>query len=110
MKEKVNKKNLIIIGVLVVIIGIAGYFYSTRDQTSDTLLSSEFSTTTTVVDSDLLSALRELKKLRLDDSIFTNPVWMSLNDFGKTLADQPKGRPNPFLPLDLSGAGTTTGR
>ena len=37
---KGNSKNLIIIGVIVIAIAVAGYFYFTRDQSSDEALTS----------------------------------------------------------------------
>lgn len=104
-KPKSNK-NIIVIGIVILLIGIAGYMYVTRDQSvSQTLTVASAGSVVTPVDSDLLSALNSLKKLKLDDSIFKNPVWLSLVDFGKVLAPQEKFRPNPFAPLT---AGTST--
>jgi len=102
---KLNK-NYIIIGAIVLVVIIAGYFYATRDQSPDATLVA--TTATTTVDSDLLSALRELRKLHLDDTIFTSQAWLSLTDFGKTLAPMASGRPNPFAPLDASVLASTT--
>jgi hypothetical protein len=100
MQETGNKKNLIIVAVIILGLGAAVYFYISRDRTSDELLTGvPAGTALATVDGTLLSALRELKKLKLDDSIFKNPIWLSLSDFGRTLAPQPSGRPNPFAPL-----------
>jgi hypothetical protein len=112
MPEGNNKKTLIVIIAIFVAIGIAAYFYASRDQSGDELLlglPAEFEVSP--VDGDLLSALRELKKLKLDDSIFRNPVWLSLTDFGQDLAPQASGRSNPFAPLSSSDpAATSTSR
>ncbi len=112
MKESSsNLKNIIVIGVILLLVALAGYWYATRDKSSDELLTSQDAgSETKSVDSDLLAALRELRKLRLDDSIFSDPVWLSLHDFGKTLAPQQSFRPNPFAPLDASAfaAGSST--
>jgi len=110
MKESSNLKNLIVIGAILIAIAGAVYFYISRDQSSDELLTSQDSGAVTgTVDSDLLAALKELRKLHLDDSIFSDPAWLSLHDFGKVLVPQQAFRPNPFAPLDASAfAGTTT--
>lgn len=95
-----GKKNLIISLTIIVIIGVAGYFYASRDRSADILLvSTPTDATTGAIDNDLLSALRELKRLKLDSSIFDNAAWLSLEDFGKSLTPEPVSRLNPFAPL-----------
>lgn len=49
--------------------------------------------------SDLLPFLFQLNSLKLDDSIFSDPVFLSLEDFTVEIAEQPQGRINPFAPL-----------
>ena len=45
---------------------------------------------------DLLVALAKLDSTKLDTSIFSDPVFSSLKDFGVEIASQPVGRRNPF--------------
>jgi len=47
----------------------------------------------------ILALLQELTIIRLDDSIFTNPMFLSLNDYHVDLSDEPKQRNNPFAPI-----------
>ncbi len=108
MKEKSSIKNLVIVGVVILAIAGAGYFYATRDQSPDTLLVASSSGGSSSVDQDLLASLQQLKLLKLDDSIFSNPIWRSLSDFGQTIPPQTPNRPNPFAPLDPSVFATTT--
>lgn len=109
MKEKGNLKNLIIIGSILIAIALAAYFYFTRDQSGDAVLTStDAGSAAASVDNELLAALHDLKKIKLDDSIFSNPTWLSLHDFGKVLAQQQPFRPNPFAPLDASAFATST--
>ena len=110
MNENGKNKNILIVAAILVVLGVAGYFYATRDRTGDALLTAtDFSTSTSAVDGDLLTALRQLKQLKLDASIFSNPVWESLTDFSSAIPPQPAGRPNPFLPLDgVSSSATST--
>ena len=104
---KGSSKNLIIVVVLIVLVAVAAYFYVGRDQSGDTLLVG-VQGENPAVDGDLLSALRELKKLKLDQEIFKNPAWLSLSDFSQTLAPQEKGRINPFAPFSSTGTSTSS--
>lgn len=52
-----------------------------------------------VVGQDLLAALALLKTIRLDTSVFADPIFKSLSDWGKAIPPQPVGRRNPFAPL-----------
>lgn len=64
--------------------------------------SSEPLTTIETVESpvtqELLATLANLRKIELNKSIFTDPVFISLNDFGVVIPKEPLGRRNPFLP------------
>lgn len=109
MQEKGKTKNTIILALILLAIGVAMYFYATRDKEPDDLLIGVTAgMEITPVDDDLLAALRDLKKLRLDQEIFKNPVFISLVDFGQILAEQPKGRANPFAPLSSGEPVSTT--
>lgn len=52
-----------------------------------------------VVGQDLLAALALLKTIQLDTSIFSDPLFKSLSDWGKKIPPQPVGRRNPFAPF-----------
>lgn len=104
MKEKILAwKNPVIALFILILLVVAGYMYSNRSKESDELLSgTEAGDGAAAVDGDLLRTLGKLRKLRLDTSIFNDPVWQSLEDFGQTLSPEPKGRTNPFAPLSSS--------
>ncbi len=51
---------------------------------------------------ELLAALAKLKSTKLDTSIFNDPIYISLKDFGVEIAAQPVGRRNPFAELGAS--------
>ena len=90
------------------ILGVAAYMYAGRDQSGDTLLTSQSSDSASGVDNTFLSSLRSLQRLKLDSSLFSSPTWLSLVDFGKTLAQQPAGIINPCAPLDASSSVSAT--
>lgn len=45
---------------------------------------------------DILPTLLEIKDIRLDQSIFADPVFKSLQSFSVELPKEESGRPNPF--------------
>ncbi|MDE2071275.1 MAG: hypothetical protein KGI70_00890 [Patescibacteria group bacterium] len=55
--------------------------------------------TSSPVSSDLLAVLGSLHTIQLDQTIFTNPVFVSLSDFGVTIPPENVGRRNPFAPV-----------
>jgi hypothetical protein len=114
MQEKSKKYvNMLIVLAIIAALFTAGYFYVTRDQSGSATLTSDSTTgAPTVLDKEFITALRDLKKVTLDEGIFSHPVWGSLSDFGKTLIPQTPGRKNPFAPLGLSSEafGTTSVR
>ena len=50
---------------------------------------------------DILVTLQSIHSIKLDNSIFSDPVFMSLSDFGVTIPSQNVGRRNPFAPLGI---------
>jgi hypothetical protein len=61
-----------------------------------------------VASPDLLATLSHLHTITLSDSIFSDPVFLSLTDFGVEIPPQNVGRPNPFAPLGSVKRATTT--
>lgn len=105
MQEKPKgNSNLIILAVIVVAIGVAGYFYIGRDQSTDATLTITKGSPASLDDNQLLAALRDLKRHNLDNSLFSDPLWLSLTDFSKPLVLQEPGRPNPFAPFNSTNS------
>jgi hypothetical protein len=100
------KKNMTSIGGVVILI-LAVYVYFTYFGTS----SAPLTASDNAVSGNLLATLGSLHTIKLDNSIFTNPVFVSLSDFGTTIPPQSSGRGNPFAPIGQGGAvGTSTKR
>jgi len=100
-----NTKNLVIAGVILAVLIFAGYYYTTRDRSSNVdLLVNIPVEGNQVIDGDLLSTLGQLKRLRLDETIFSNQTFISLTDHSRPLSPQTSGRTNPFAPIDASSA------
>ena len=61
------------------------------------------------VGGEILPLLLELKKIKLDQFILTDPSYQKLTNFSVELllTEEEKGRTNPFAPLD-AGAATSS--
>jgi hypothetical protein len=49
-----------------------------------------------------LVTLSNLRTIELDESIFQEPIFMSLSDFGVVIPPEAIGRRNPFAPISAS--------
>ena len=100
-------KNKIVLLVLAGIL-LAGFiWYSFLRDKGTTLLKTEDITAPTAVDSDIVSVLLQLRAVSLSGTIFTDPSFLTLKDFGSQIIPEPVGRVNPFAPLSGMSATTT---
>lgn len=99
------KKNKVAIGGAAVLI-LAGYVYFTYFSGGSAPLTAV--SADSAISGDLLATLGSLHTITLDNSIFTNPVFVSLSDFGVSLPPESSGRGNPFAPIGQGGAPAAT--
>ena len=99
-------RNLVAI-VLIGAVVLAGvwYVFSSDRTPSNTLLSNEILAEEGDVERDILNTLLALRAVSLSGTIFSDPAFGILQDFGTQIVQEPVGRPNPFAPR---GASTTT--
>lgn len=100
-----SKLVLIILGGIM-LAGIVWYSFMREDSTQ--LLQTKDLTTATSVDSDVVGVLLQLRSISLSGTIFTDPAFQSLQDFGREIVPEPTGRPNPFAPLNGAGVRAAT--
>ena len=99
--EHINKKALIGLGVLLlVLLSVFFYWFSGTAGTQSAITTLAQSPLDATLGRELLSALAKLKSTKLDTSIFNDPVFSGLKDFGVEIASQPVGRRNPFSVFD----------
>ncbi len=102
-------KNIIIFGGIFILL-VAGYVIFFGKKTSTPALQTTSGIPTTAssaspvgsagVGKEFLDTLLNIRNIKLDASIFSNPAFISLNDFDLSLIqEQNPGRKNPFLPL-----------
>lgn len=51
------------------------------------------------IDKGLVDTLLQLRAVSLSGTIFSDPAFMNLRDFGTQIVSEPVGRPNPFAPV-----------
>ncbi|MDP3661441.1 MAG: hypothetical protein Q8R17_01120 [bacterium] len=103
-----NKKVLVLIAVFAIIVlwllvfgGSAQTPAVSSSPAAPFLSVSPVASADAVVGQDLLAALALLKTIQLDTSVFADPIFKSLSDWGKAIPPQPVGRRNPFAPLGV---------
>lgn len=102
-----NRLVLLILGGIV----LAGMvWYSFMRDGSAPLLQTTDLTRTNGADSDIVQVLLQLRAVSLAGTIFTDPVFQSLQDYGSEIIPEPVGRSNPFAPLGNNSVSTTSTR
>lgn len=91
-----DTKSLIGIGLLVVLV-FGYYFFFSGSSTTTQNLSSPVPSSP--VSKELLVTLQNLHTITLDPGVFSDPVFISLSDFGNVIPPQATGRRNPFAPV-----------
>ena len=96
------KQNKIILAVLVVVIVAFTWFgLSDRQAPSTVLTTTASAVDSSVAEQEILKLLLNMRSIRLDSSIFEDPAFNSLRDFGREIIPEPVGRSNPFAPTDV---------
>lgn len=93
MNNIIKQNKIFVAGFVVLFAGVL-YYWSTSTGSTPTLTSSD----TTPVTQELILASNKLSAIRLDTSLFDDPVYLSLNNFSVPIPPQPFGRRNPFAP------------
>ncbi len=112
-------KNIIIFAVIIIVV-IAAYFFFTNKKTpalpslsgsagapiENTPAVSDQNAIDATSGQEFLATLLSIKNITLNDHIFSDPAFKTLNDSTKELVPEGnEGRPNPFAPI---GTDTTT--
>ena len=96
-----HRYQCIILFVAVVAVLYGGYMLFFAPSSEEALVATS-EQGSTGADQELIALLLELKSIHLDDALFADPLFKSLEDFGKELVSEPVGRTNPFAPLSAS--------
>ena len=113
------KYKKVIISVVIIVIVFLGFKFFKKDPVSDAELLTSTTNNSTgnleleaadVLGAQIIQALNQINTLKLDRSIFTRDIYLSLVDKSEPIPLEPVGRPNPFAPLgrDIKRVTTAT--
>lgn len=95
-----NRKTQIEIGVAIVLIALAGWYFWGRGSTpTDSIVQVSQDPVEAIIGRDLLSALEKMQSVKLDVTFFNEPAYKSLQDTTVEVPKQPIGRRDPFASL-----------
>jgi hypothetical protein len=100
-KNKKNKKN-IFLSIGLILVCFFAYQLWAGAATSVSQLSSSGNSISDVGE-ETLQILSELRTLTLDEDIFLDKAFLSLEDFSMDIMEQPIGRNNPFAEIGTDG-------
>ena len=83
-------------GIAGALVLVLGYYLWSGAGSSALLTTTEG---TSPLSQEILTTLGQLHTIKLDSSVFTDPVFVSLNDFSAVIPPQNAGRRNPFAPV-----------
>jgi hypothetical protein len=98
-------KNILMVAGIIAVIFIAYKIFvpqKNKDNTEAIVEETPISVTSKE-DIDIKEAvitLRKLKRIDIDTKFFSDKPFTNLKDFRVTVLPEPKGRKNPFMPID----------
>jgi hypothetical protein len=94
----IQKYKSLIIAVVVIIGGFYAYnqFFNLSTQPSASL---QVTNSADVLGADIIKAINQINALKLDRSVFEDPIFKTLVDRSEEIQPQSKSRPNPFAPI-----------
>ncbi|PIT91154.1 hypothetical protein COU17_02010 [Candidatus Kaiserbacteria bacterium CG10_big_fil_rev_8_21_14_0_10_49_17] len=97
MQALLHRKWILIV-VALLIAGGTWYGLSASSPSSP-LVTTPIAAVANPAEQGLIATLLTLRAVKLDGTILTDPVFMSLKDFSTQIVEEPVGRDNPFAPL-----------
>jgi predicted negative regulator of RcsB-dependent stress response len=96
--QKTHTKKLVGLALLIAG-GLAGYqLFASHPVAAESSLTA-VNASDDIESSALISMIDKIESIQLDNSIFANSVFLSLEDNTVTLPTPVVGRPNPFAPV-----------
>ena len=99
---KQEGKNIILFTALLLGAFLVWKFYFADSTSDDSALLSTQNVAFNGAEGEVLRALIDIKNIKIDESIFSSNVFLSLVKFGRDVTEEPKGRDNPFAPATAS--------
>ena len=99
MKPQPTQSKLKTYGTIaiVVLVFVLVYFYVSGGSPSSSTLTQ--GSGDGAIGSSELSLLNQVNSLKIDTTLFSDPAFLSLQDYSVAITPENVGRPNPFAPL-----------
>ncbi len=103
-------KTILILAVVALILLLAYFLFlkpspeqaPLTSQTTGNPVTATSTNTQNVAGTDFLTLLLNIKNIKLDTSLLSDPAFVNLNDSSiELISDGTEGRPNPFAPLGV---------
>jgi uncharacterized protein YpmS len=101
-------KNLIIILVVIVALFFVYQYFLSGKPDTEVLLQQTYSSQTDKTGEQIRKSLNEIRNIKLDTSVFEDPVFNSLIRDTKKINPEPWGRTNIFAPFENSSTNVTS--
>lgn len=104
-------KKIIAVIIIIILAFIAYTLWFSPGSDSEDLLTTSGPAQVEILGQEIIRALNRIDALKLDTSVFNDPVMQKLRDYSEPIQPEEAGRGNPFLPYgtgNSGGIGTTT--
>lgn len=96
-------KKTIIVGIIIAA-GLIAYSFLRPDPTVESMLQvTERQNSAQVLGDEITTAINQIQSLKLDNVIFSDPIFLKLIDHSRPIVAEPIGRTNPFAPIGAVG-------
>lgn len=102
-------QHKLIAAILIVVVLVGAWYALSGSSTPAPTLTVTSVAGSDTADQTLVATLLQLRSVKLDATIFSDPAFLALQDFSTPIVSEPVGRPNPFAPLQSSAATPATG-
>ena len=92
-----NNKTYIFVGIGILLV-VGAWWGLSGGTPSDSLLTTQSTSNLSDTEKGLVDTLLQLRAVTLSGTIFSDPAFMVLRDFGTQIVPEPVGRLNPFAP------------
>lgn len=100
----ITQHKLVVAFIAIVVIGVGWYTLSgsSSSPTPSLTTSGARGDPSSTADRTLVSTLLALRSVKLEATILSDPLFLSLKDFSTQIVPEPVGRVDPFAPLSVS--------
>ncbi len=98
-----NTKVLLIGAMILALAGLGWMFFGGGSTEEEAAITEVRRDDVSPEEKALVESLLALRAVTLSGTVFTDPVFRSLRDFGTEILPEQVGRENPFLPIPVRG-------